>query len=249
MSLGDRMKTYEQASRMHLTRRMPMIIRCDGKAFHSYTKSLNKPWDRDMRNAMTEAARALMTSIQGAKVAYVQSDEISVLATDYDSLEFEPWFGKNVQKTVSVSASIATQAFNAAMPHKPTACFDARCFVLPKEEVNNYFIWRQQDAVRNSIQGLGQKHFSHKQLHKKNTNDIQEMLFQKYGINWNDYDIWKKRGWCVVRKQLLLEKSDGSECQLPYTYTRTTIESDWEIPTFSKNKEYINQYVFLELEI
>lgn len=243
-TLGERMKGYEHSARFYLTRRMPMIIRCDGKAFHSFTKGFEKPWDDDLRDAMTEAAKALLQEISGGKIAYIQSDEISVLVTDYDSLEFEPWFSKSVQKTCSVSASIATMAFNRHMTEqdrKNNACFDARCFILPESEVNNYFIWRQQDAVRNSIQGYGQRYFSHKQLHKKNCGAIQEMLFQEKGINWNDVDTWKKRGWCVTRK-VVSKDIEGVEA------IRTSIEPDWEIPTFTQDREYIEKLVRLEKE-
>ena len=240
-TLGDRMKGYEKASRVYLPARMPMIIRCDGKAFHTFTKGLEKPWDQKMRNAMTAAAKALIETIQGAKLAYIQSDEISVLVTDYDSLEFDPWFNKAVQKIVSVSSAIATEAFNKSMLNqhaKQGALFDARTFVIPQQDVCNYFVWRQQDAVRNSIQGLGQSKFSHKELHKKNTSDIQEMLHNSHGINWNNCEVWKRRGWSVIRKSYEVVEGDN-------TSVRSTVESDWNIPTFSQDRDYIESRVYI----
>jgi len=206
---------------------MPMIIRIDGKAFHRYTRGLEFPWDMNLHFAMTETAKALIKSIQGASLAYLQSDEISVLCTDYETYKTCSWFDKNVQKIASVSASIATLAFNKNAPHKnKDAHFDSRCFVLPREEVVNYFIWRQQDATRNSIASLAQSKFSSKALHGKNTGEMQEMLFSGYGINWNDIETWKKRGWCVVESGV----------------------SDEEIPIFSQERGYIQELVDVEEE-
>lgn len=245
-SLGSRMKKYEEVSSTLLTRRMPFVIRVDGRAFHTYTKGFKKPWDERLSRCMDRAAHALMENIQGAKLAYVQSDEISLLVTDYDSLQTEPWFGKKVQKIASVSASIATAAFNKemfgiiwdeAIPTSKYATFDARTFVLPKEEVCNMFIWRQQDAVRNSIQGLGHVHFSHKELQLKNTNEIQNMLMTKRNINWNNCETWQKRGWCLYREDLEIGQ-----------HTHKEIVSDWTIPNFTQNRDFIEKHVFLEEE-
>jgi tRNA(His) 5'-end guanylyltransferase len=233
--LGNRMKGYERVPNIRLTPRMPFIIRVDGKAFHSFTKGFDKPWDLKLVEAMTTAAQHLMKEVMGSKIAYIQSDEISILCTDYDRLESQPWFDKKVQKICSVSASIATMAFNSDLLKSKGkihhACFDARVFPIPKEEVCNYFIWRQQDAVRNSIQGLGQNKFSHKQLQGKNGSQIQEMLFQEHGINWNALETWKKRGWCVVREKTETE--------------RTLIKPDWDSPTFSQDRDYIEKHLYV----
>lgn len=245
-SIGDRMKTYEVVPRIRLTPRMPTILRIDGKAFSTFTRGFDKPWDLTIRNAMTEAAKALMKEVQGAKIAYIQSDEISILINDYEKFDTDSWFDKDVQKMASVSASIATAYFNkymenerrqrvalAAFESNNIALFDSRCFILGREEVCNLFLWRQQDATRNSISGLAHSHFSHKQLHKKNTSMQQEMLFQEKGINWNDCETWQKRGWCVTRETKEIEPGK----------IRTIIEPDWEIPVFSKDRDYINQHL------
>lgn len=234
------MKGYENVSRTYLIRRMPMIIRVDGKAFHSFTKGFEKPWDNDLVNAMTEAAKDLMEHIQGAKIAYIQSDEISILVTDYDNLETQAWFGKNIQKIASVSASIATMAFNLEMTEQdlsPTACFDSRVFIIPHTDINNYFIWRQRDAIRNSISGLGQKYFSHKQLHKKNAKLIKEMLLSEKNVNWDDCKNWQKYGWCVKRRTIQTKENT----------VRTIIEPDWNIPDFTHNRYYIEDFVYLQI--
>lgn len=136
-SLGDRMKKYEGIPRIHLTPRMPLIFRLDGKAFHTYTRGFDKPVDEKIINAMTQAADKLSREIQGFKIAYIQSDEISVLVNDYENFETQAWFDKNLQKMVSVSASICTAYFNKYMWSvgvDRTALFDSRAFVVPREE-------------------------------------------------------------------------------------------------------------------
>ena len=229
--LPDRMKRYEAVSDITLTRRSPVIIRVDGRAFHTLTRGMDRPFDAEFAVCMSRAAHALVSEVQGAKLAYVQSDEVSVLLTDYDTIQTDAWFGYRVQKMVSVAAAIATIAFearfrNAFPTQKGIPLFDASVFTLPRDEVVNYFVWRQRDAVRNSIQATGQAHFSQKQLHGKNTDEIQEMLFQEKGINWNDTPTQFKRGWCVV----LHQESDD---------IRQQWITDLEIPEFTRDREYI----------
>jgi len=203
MKLGERMKEYyESRNQIHLIRKIPVIMRLDGRAFHTFTKIFNKPFDNDFSCMMIKTALDLCGEIQGVKCAYIQSDEISLLITDLDRIETQSWFEYNVQKMCSVSSSIATISFGAAFIEWNIGInietydlkkigFDSRVFNIPKEEVENYFIWRQKDWERNSIQMLAQAHFSHKELYKKNKADMHEMLFQK-GINWADLlDKWK----------------------------------------------------------
>lgn len=237
-SLGDRMKNYENAYRIYLPGRLPMIIRIDGKSFHTFTRGLDKPFDNDFIDAMLSTAIHLCEEIQGVKLAYWQSDEISLLITDYDTLTTQAPFSKNLQKLVSISASIATMTFNSRIQYiddkyesknlpikfKSLGCFDSRAFILPKEEVNNYFVWRGQDATRNSINSLGQANFSHKQLHGLNTDKVQDLLFKEKGINWNDQLTIYKRGACVVKNDI------------GWTVDR-------EIPIFSQDREYVNKFV------
>lgn len=224
-SLGDRMKNYEDCFRFTLPGRMPLILRIDGRAFHTLTRGLDKPFDQRFSDAMLFTASMLCEEIQGAKLAYWQSDEISILATDYDTLTTQAWFDKNLQKVVSVSASLAAASFNDDFCPPRSATFDSRAFVLPKEEVCNYFLWRQQDATRNSINSVGQSKFSPKQLHGLSTDKVQDLLFREKGINWNDLPIWQKRGACVVK---------NAEGQWAV---------DYEIPLFSKDRNYVNRFV------
>lgn len=255
-SLGDRMKGYENIPRNYLTRRLPVIIRLDGKAFHTFTKGMEKPFDNILIETMADTAKYLCENIQGCKIAYTQSDEISLLLTDYENIDTCAWFDNNIQKMVSISASMATLAFNKAFRDNILknsedlqkkgkydiyfnklfrAMFDSRVFTLPKEEVNNYFIWRQQDATRNSIQMVGQANFSHKQLHKKSCDEIQEMLFQEKEINWNDFPTPNKRGVCIIKEQYELNNEEKT------LRTRWTVDTD--IPVFTQDRGYIEKYV------
>ena len=111
-SLENRMKAYEHITRNYLTRRIPVIIRIDGKAFHTFTKGIKRPFDDKLHEVMEVTTKLLLSNIQGCKLAYTQSDEISLLLTDYDAIETDAWFGYNIQKIASISASMATLYFN-----------------------------------------------------------------------------------------------------------------------------------------
>ena len=261
-NLGDRMKQYENVERKYLTRRMPTLIRLDGKAFHSFTRGFQKPFDMILMEAMWETSKYLCENIQGCKIGYTQSDEIQLLLTDYDDIKTCAWFDKNIQKMCSISASMATLAFNKnfqdivinnyniltnvsndIMDNMKKivnnyyskfnkALFDSRVYNIPKEEVINAFIWRQQDATRNAIQMVGQANFSHKQLQNKNCNEIQEMLFQEKEINFNNLPTYQKRGVCIIKEEY---------------YKGDTLRKRWivdkDIPIFTQDREYIEKYI------
>lgn len=267
-SLGDRMKEfYENRSKLYLPRRVPVIIRLDGKAFHTFTKGLKKPYDEIFHNTMNATMQYLCENIQGCKLGYTQSDEITLLLTDYDTITTDAWFGYGVQKVCSVAASMATLAFNKnlrkyfeealselncpidADEYMSTlskkldcAMFDARCFCIPKEEVTNCFIWRQQDATRNAIQMLGQCNFSHKALQNKSCNDIQDMLMTEKGINFNDMPSEFKRGVCCVRNRMICEPYGN------HMLVSGVDEGQWvidkQIPIFTQDRDYIEQLVY-----
>lgn len=196
--LGNRMKGYEVRSRTFLPRRTYTIIRLDGKAFHTFTKGFKKPYDMNLINAMDYTTKMLCENIQGARVAYTQSDEISILLTDFEKPTTSAYFDGAIQKIVSVTASMASAYFNKYMVENDItnnlAFFDSRVFSLSESvEVENYFIWRQQDCVRNSITMTAQSLYSHKELYKVNTSKMQDMCFEK-GVNWNDLPPGFKRG-------------------------------------------------------
>lgn len=199
-ALGTRMQEqYEFRSRYHLPRRTYTIIRIDGKAFHTYTKDLERPYDMQLINDMSETARFLCQNIDGAKFAYIQSDEINILLTDFTTIHTQAWFDGNLAKLTSVSASMTTAKFNQLRPGK-LAYFDSRAFIIPEPvEVANYFIWRQKDATRNSISMTAQAFFSQKQCHGRSSDELQEMLWQEQGINWDHYPERFKRGSLVEK--------------------------------------------------
>ena len=199
--LGDRMKRYEGAAEHRLMSRLPVLARLDGRAFHSFTRGLLRPFDRRLHDLMVYTTTALLAET-GASVGYTQSDEITLAWAPTD--EF-PWFGARVQKMASSLASFATLTFSRALPAilpekaSSAALFDARVWVVPDvREASNAFLWREQDATKNSISMLGQAHFSHRQLHRKHSGQVQDMLHEK-GINWNDCEPWQKRGTWVRR--------------------------------------------------
>lgn len=263
-SLGDRIKSYEDAYRISLPIRMPIVIRIDGKAFHSYTKGCERPVDERLVDCMNETATYLCKNVQGCMMAYVQSDEISLLLNNFRSLDTQPWFDNTLQKMVSVAAAMASAIFTAnswkvwspkngiypkgddALDYVRPAMFDARAFILPKEEVCNYFIWRQQDATRNSVQMLARTLYSHKQCTDKDNSELQELIFQK-GINWNDCPIPQRRGRCLVKTQVEREGTNH------LTGEKTKVlRSEWvvdnEIPIFTQDRKYIDRFLEREQE-
>jgi len=273
--LGKRMKEqYEQRTRTWLPRRTYTIIRLDGKAFHTFTKKMKRPYDKDFMLNMDRTAMFLCKHIQGAKMAYVQSDEISILLTDFDKITTDAWFDGQVQKIVSVSASLATGIFNALMlqdyfcgeegkgvnehfnegvdiedyqisissivnympygfPGKALAFFDSRVFCIPDPtEVENYFVWRQKDAMRNSISMHAQSLFSHKELHGKSQSDMHDMIHDK-GENWDKLPDGFKRGRTIYK--------DAVE----YDEDNIVSKVDWAIrtPDFLKEREDLSDLI------
>jgi tRNA(His) 5'-end guanylyltransferase len=265
-NLGDRMKKYEYITRTHLIPRMPVIIRLDGKAFHTFTRGFKKPFDELLISTMQETTKYLCKNIQGCVLGYTQSDEITLVLVDYKRLDTCAWFDYNIQKCCSVAASMATFAFNKIFREKRSeyvdaimalqdadieedylkatyramesgAMFDARCFNVPKEEVTNCVLWRQNDAVRNSIEMLGQAHFSHKELHKKSCEDIKQMLLSEKNISWYMLPLHQQRGSCCIRVED--EDYDG----------RKRWEIDDEIPIFKDEcRAYIDDLIKFEEE-
>lgn len=258
-SLGDRMKLLETVPRSRLVPKTPVIIRLDGKAFHTFTRQMTRPYDRAFHECMWETAKYLGENVIGCKLAYVQSDEISLLLVDFGSKNMQPWFDDEVQKMVSISAAMATAAFIRAYAKrfperwatslesgKGLPAFDSRCWNVPMDEVTNVFIWRQQDASRNSVSMLAQAHFSHKRLHGVSMSGMQDLLMLEKGINWNDCPVPQKRGVCLVRE--VYEAPVPEERRKPgqpITVTRSRWVVDENIPIFTSpdGREYVERFL------
>ena len=237
-SLGDRMKeSYEARYCFKLPRRTYTIIRVDGRAFHTFTRGMKRPYDTDFMQCMDEVGLALCQGCAGAEMAFVQSDEVSVLLTDFRKIDTHAWFDGNLQKLCSITASVATAAFNMAIRHRnwdhvkkevfATALFDSRVFIIPDPiEVDNYFRWRQKDAERNSVSMLAQAHASQNKLHGKNR-AAQHDIIHEAGDNWNDHPADFKRGRAVV-------------------YRDQKWVVDHETPVFTKEPTYLKQFIPLQ---
>jgi tRNA(His) guanylyltransferase len=249
--LGERMKSqYEDRTRYFVPRRTYTIIRLDGKAFHTYTRGLVKPFDSDLSNDIDNAIIAMLPHIQGAVFAYTQSDEISVLVTDFALPTTSAWFDGNIQKMASVSASILTANFNflrmgrilgnnGNIKFNELAHFDARVFTIPDRiEVMNYFIWRNQDCARNSVSMLAQANFSHKELQGKSTTEMIRMTHD-YDINnhsgWLDLNPDLKFGRLIMKEKYFVGLSDHEDTNNPER-TRWVANPAWK---FTENKEQL----------
>jgi tRNA(His) 5'-end guanylyltransferase len=255
-SLGDRMKRYEAVSKTSLVSRMPVILRIDGCHFHTFTRGFEKPFDNIFMRCMEETMRYLCENIQGCVLGYKQSDEITLVLVDYKKLNSSSWFDNEVQKMCSVAASMAACAFNKYFRQaledigdcqpvrqkyekalEQGAYFDCRAFNVPKEDVCNCLLWRQQDATRNSIQLVAQANFTHKELQGLNCNKLQDKLFLDKSINWNDFTTTQKRGCCCIKKEHTFY---NEKCE---QITRSYWEIDTEIPIFSQNRDYIENLI------
>lgn len=289
-SLGDRMKgNYESVTKARLVKRMPVAIRIDGKAFHTFTRGFNKPYDLVLSKAMEMTTQKLCENIQGCVFGYTQSDEITLILVDYKTLDTSAWFDNEVQKMCSISASMATMwfgkmfercvvDFNRKMDVRATpiddeqvideyyypddvleeygikdnetalglskkytaacekgAMFDSRVFNIPKEEVCNLLIWRQQDATRNSIEMLGRAYFSDKELYKKNCSNIQDMLMEQHGVNWNNISPRFKRGLCCTRVVN----------EFPCIANHRPWFVDENIPIFTQDRDYVEKHILI----
>ncbi len=253
-SLGDRMKKYEDAYEQQMINRLPIVIRCDGKNFSNWTKKIGavKPFDSQLSINMSEAMRKTAEKIEGCLFGFTQSDEITFVLRNDQSLESTPWFDNRIQKMCSIVSSILTANFNKMYDVSiPLAYFDTRVFAVPTiQEAINALVWRQNDAVKNSIScscyygsaNIIGKKTARKMMEGLNQNQQQEMLFREAKINWNDYPTKFKRGiGCYKQKQTFTK--DGKE------YIRTPWIIDEELPTFSKDHSFLLKILSVEKDI
>lgn len=255
-TLGDRMKRYENVSRTQLTNRMPVIVRVDGRAFHTFTKGF-LPFDLVLQRSMVDAAKKVAEEMQGFEVAYHQSDEVSFLLTDYAEFETSAWFDYVTQKVCTIAASVMTAWFNRFVQNgviefstsdiekkrrdsvwenyqqgdlRKMAYFDARAFNVPKEDVANYFLWRCKDWERNSLQMYCRQFFSSKQMHGQGRADQHEML-HKQGKNWaTDVSPEFRNGTFILKDSVTSDvRADFAEIAKlvePLVYKLQTVKAD-----------------------
>lgn len=226
-SLGDRMKFYEKLNDKELIPILPICVRIDGRAFHSFCHDLKKPYDIRLSETMKSTTRWLVEETN-ACIGYTQSDEMTLIyyTNNWDSQVF---FNGNYQKFISILASMTTLIFNEYLEvfdlkekKKRRPMFDARVWNVPnKEEAVNLLIWREQDATRNSIQAAARSLYSQNEIQNKGCDELQEMIFQK-GINWNDYPSFFKRGSYFQRKKTSKKFTETEMDKLPLKHAART---------------------------
>lgn len=245
-AFGDRMKAYEAVSDTKLVKRCPVILRIDGRAFHTFTRGFNKPFDDIFAKTMQMATKALCENIQGCVLGYVQSDEISLVLCDYQTLDTCAWFDYRLEKICSLSAAMATRFFNRyfienveqakllSMDDKEyqkykrkywTADFDSRAFNVPKDDVCNAILWRQRDAEKNSVSSLAQSLYSQKEINGISSKKLQDKMFTEKGVNWNDVPTMYKRGSACVKD------AEGKWF------------IDMEMPIISQDRDYVDSRI------
>ena len=239
--LGDKMKRFEmmEAGRL-LMPGLPIVARLDGRAFHTFTRGLERPYDARMSRMMIETTRYLVRK-EHADIGYTQSDEITLVWLPKEELPF----GGRVQKLCSILPSMAAAVFNhymlEFMPEKKEAfpCFDCRVWQVPSvETVLEVLRWREMDATKNSVTMAASKYYSHTELHGKGRADQHEMLHAK-GVNWNDYpDFFKKGSYLkriAVRRELTQEElSRIPEAHRPTSPVWRTEVLEMELPPFNQ---------------
>lgn len=234
---------YEDRFRLMLPRRSYTIIRVDGRAFHTWTRGMDRPYSKELMLSMDATALELCESMAGAQMAYVQSDEISVLLTDFAKIDTHAWFDNNLQKLCSISASIATAKFNSLWMGlgKPLAHFDSRVFQIPDlVEVANYFVARQKDATRNSVSMLAQHYCSHNELHRVSVEKMHDKIHE-HGDNWANHPVRFKHGSAVVKEMCepYMKQTKVGEIEIP-------AHPEWKVvepPVFTVNRQWLRDRI------
>lgn len=258
-TLGERIKEFfENRTRFYLPKKSYTVIRIDGKNFSSYTKNFDKPFDEGMNQDMAQVAMTLCQEIPGAILAYTQSDEVSVISCDFAKQNSESWFDGNLQKIVSVSASIASKAFNAnriarlwrgsgdfALEDATNfAVFDSRAFTMPSRiDLEDYLVWRQNDCIRNSVSMAARSSFSHKALLGKSSKEMKEML-RDVGKPWESYPDRSRIGLVVYKKEevkdVVFTKPDGE-----VVVQKDVVRKVWDYKSilFTEDREFLRKVI------
>lgn len=263
--LGDRMKAYELALDHVLPPNLPVIARLDGRSFHGFTGRLVKPFDVRFSDAMVDGTISLLSSFAGARGAYVQSDEATLLFINDTRNNEDTFFNYRVQKICSVFASLFATTFYeslSSMVPVPTVSFDCRCFVVPRNDVTNNFIWRQKDCIKNAItstlyymlrqSGTGRKKCD-AIMQGMTSEDKIAFIKQRFSVDFHDACHPRHARGIFVKRQTienLVENvlpPDVLEKQLKHgnvvpgqTFTRNTWMPDYRVPLFWEDREYID---------
>lgn len=254
-TLGDRQKDYEKAFDYTLIRRTPIIVRVDGRSFHRVCRKLKKPYEPLLLEAMADTMFYVVSEMAGAVFAYQQSDEITFVLRNDQSLDSEPWYGNRIQKISSISSSLATLGFNKAVTKLDKkldlvgdAVFDARVFAMPTiGEVVNNLIWRQQDCTRNAISGAAQailgkkfgKKTGLKMLHGQSAKDKVELMKTECGIDFEqEFPASYRMGVGAYKVPIIIPSRDGGDS------TRKKWTIDWELPNFVTERDFIHNLIF-----
>lgn len=228
-TLENRMLYYRGLTDYKLIPKSYVILMLDGRSFSKFCKKFNKPYDVDFIGMMNETAKHLCKNIEGCKFAYTQSDEISLVLTDFDTPLTESWFGYRLTKVLSIAASIATSKFNQLMvlraletPCSPNdmkdiikdiklAEFDCKAWNVPTyNDVFAWFLYRQIDCVRNSKQMLAQTFFSQKELNGLHTDECIKKVKDELNVGWDDFNEGMKYGRFVYKKQVFKATEEGT---------------------------------------
>lgn len=250
VNIGDVMKGYEDDRRLPVG--VPIIARLDGKNFHAFTRGMERPYDSVLTERMIQTTETLAES-NNAVCAYTQSDEISL--TWLPTGDTEVIYGGKIQKIVSILAAECSTIFNGlhGIPHwsdesRPTALFDCRVFALPDQKVAaEYFLWRKQDAYKNSVAMLAQAHFSPKQLHGLHIAE-QLNLLRNIGINHQDYKLENRFG-TFIKREKSFRRYSPSEIQLLPPLHKARTDPNLEIERHDYKRYYLGNNFVTELSV
>lgn len=243
-ALGDRMKTIEmmEAGRK-LMPGLPIMVRLDGRSFHTFTRGMPRPFHEPLSRAMIETARYLVAETQ-ACFAYTQSDEITLAYWSEDAA-CKTIFDGRIQKLTSILAAMATAKFNqevaARMPEKAKLLpvFDARVFNMPSlDDMVDCVLFRALDCAKNSITMAASAFYSHKELHGKGGAEKHEMLHAK-GVNWAKYPEFFKNGTFLRRETVEKEFTAEELARMPEKHRPTgpvlrTRVCELDMPPFAR---------------
>lgn len=269
-SLEDKCRYFQSLADYRLPENSFVIAHIDGRSFSKFIKNrFKKPFDEDFIEMMNETAKYLCANVSGVKCAYVQSDEISLLITDFneESDDAEHFFGGRLCKMQSIIASMATSKFNrlfttflmtkddvkdplAVMESSPLLQFDCKCWSVPvANDAFAWFLFRQIDCVRNSKQQAAQSYLSHKELLGKNTDEQIEMLKTEKGIDWNDYPQGQKYGRLIVKRDLLLCRVNEDGTTDNFTRGKWVVEDGLDLTNPENKEKFLETVPVLKLDI